>query len=524
VTAATAPFTAPALAGEGRWRATGLALAVVIAWLLFWYRGTAEAMVGIWMHSDTFMHCFLIPPIVLWLAWRRRTELAALAPAPDWRNLALVAVIAFGWLLGELAAVNVVTQFALVSLLVLAVPALCGWRVAGAIALPLAFLFFSVPFGDFVMPRMMEWTADFTVTALRLSGIPVYREGLQFVLPSGNWSVVEACSGIRYLIASITVGTLFAYLNFYSLKRRAAFLVLAVAVPIVANWLRAYGIVMIGHLSGNQLAVGVDHIIYGWVFFGVVILLMFVIGGRWADNPPPARAASATVAVQAGSRKSPWPAAVAFMILAALPPLATWMMEHRDPLPAPQVQLPEQAGDFRRAAQLPAEWKPVFVNPSSEVRAGYAGPRGVVGVYIAYYRQQGHDRKLVSSENTLVRSKDAVWAQVARGSTEAGFNGQAVKVISADLRGSGLDRGGVENRLVAWQWYWIGGRLTSSDFEAKARIALLRLLGQPDDSAVIVLYAPADQPGGAQAALGAFAQAAGASLDAALRKAGSRHE
>jgi exosortase A len=522
MTSASATLAPSMLAAESRWRATGLALAVVIAWLLFWYRGTAEAMVGIWMHSDTFMHCFLIPPIVLWLAWRRRAELAALAPVPDWRNLALVATIAFGWLLGELAAVNVVTQFALVSLLVLAVPALCGWRVAGTIALPLAFLFFSVPFGDFVMPRMMEWTADFTVTALRLSGIPVYREGLQFVLPSGNWSVVEACSGIRYLIASITVGTLFAYLNFYSLKRRAAFIALAVAVPIVANWLRAYGIVMIGHLSGNQLAVGVDHIIYGWVFFGVVILLMFVIGGRWADNPPPAQAMPLAGTAPSVARKSPWGAAVAFMALAALPPLATWMMEHRAPLPAPQLQFPEQAGDFRRAAQLPADWKPAFVNPSSESRTAYAGPRGTVGVYVAYYRQQGHDRKLVSSENALVRSKDAVWAQVARGAAEAAFNGQPVKVISANLRGSSLDRGGAENRLVAWQWYWIGGHLTSSDFEAKARIALLRLLGQADDSAVIVLYAPEEQLGGAQAALKAFVQAAGPSLDAALRKAGGR--
>ena len=56
-----------------------------------------------------------------------------------------------------------------------------------------------MPFGEFALPQMMEWTANFTVLALRLSGIPVFREGLQFVIPSGNWSVVEACSGVRYL-------------------------------------------------------------------------------------------------------------------------------------------------------------------------------------------------------------------------------------------------------------------------------------------------------------------------------------
>ena len=119
----------------------------------------------------------------------------------------------FVWLLGDLAAVNAVTFLALVSLLVFAVPALLGTRVALAILFPLAYLFFAVPIGEFALPQMMEWTAEFTIVALRLTGIPVYREGLSFVIPSGNWSVVEACSGVRYLIASVVVGTLYAYLT-----------------------------------------------------------------------------------------------------------------------------------------------------------------------------------------------------------------------------------------------------------------------------------------------------------------------
>ena len=125
-----------------------------------------------------------------------------------------------------------------------------------------------MPFGEFLLPVLMEYTANFTVTALRLSGIPVYREGLQFVIPSGSWSVVEACSGVRYLIASFMIGTLFAYLNYRSTRRRLVFMGVSIVVPILANWLRAYMIVMLGHLSGNTIAVGVDHLIYGWLFFG----------------------------------------------------------------------------------------------------------------------------------------------------------------------------------------------------------------------------------------------------------------
>ena len=98
--------------------------------------------------------------------------------------------------------------------------------------------------------------------------------------------MVEACSGVRYLIASVMVGTLFAYLTYQSLARRIAFVAVSFLVPVLANWLRAYMIVMLGHLSGNKLAVGVDHLIYGWVFFGVVMLLMFWIGARWREDEP----------------------------------------------------------------------------------------------------------------------------------------------------------------------------------------------------------------------------------------------
>ena len=51
-------------------------------------------------------------------------------------------------------------------------------------------LFFAVPAGDVLVPAMMEFTAMSTVWLVKMTGIPVYREGLYFTLPSGHWSVV----------------------------------------------------------------------------------------------------------------------------------------------------------------------------------------------------------------------------------------------------------------------------------------------------------------------------------------------
>jgi exosortase/archaeosortase family protein len=149
---------------------------------------------------------------------------------------------------------------------------------------PAFFLLLAVPFGEFLLPVLIEHTADFVVFALKLTGIPVYREGAFITIPSGNWSVVEACSGLRYIIASLTAGLLYAYHHVSESRTRVLFVVASIVVPIVANWLRAYMIVMIGHLSGMKYAIGIDHLIYGWLFFGFVMMLLFWIGSRWRED------------------------------------------------------------------------------------------------------------------------------------------------------------------------------------------------------------------------------------------------
>ena len=433
-----------------------------------------------------------------------------------------MAAIAFVWLLGDLASVNAATQFAMTALLVLAVPAVLGLQITKVILFPLAFLFFAVPFGEFLLPQLMSWTADFTVNALRASGIPVFREGMHFVIPNGNWSVVEACSGVRYLIASFMVGTLFAYLNYRSTRRRLIFAAVALAVPIVANWVRAYLIVLLGYLSGNRLAVGVDHLIYGWLFFGLVIGVMFTIGAIWAEPDAPVGGTDVPRidAAAAPARRSGyvWAVAASAAILVVIPHVVAGAMSGVDLGAKPQLSaLSTPAGGWRASADPMPDWKPAFKNPNAELTSTYTLQGRDVGVYVGYYRAQDFHRKLVSSDNALVQSTDPVWAQVApAGSHRLQVMGQTLTVRTALLRGA-VHFGMPEQRLEAWQLYWVDGRLTASDTWAKIYGVVGRLLGHGDDSAVIVLYTRQEQPGGAPALLESFAQANLGAIVAQLR-------
>lgn len=497
------------------WRFALPALVLTLLSILTIYRETGWSMVDIWSRSETFTHGFLVPPISMWLIWRQRDQLVSFVPRPSILAMVLFAGAGLFWLLGEVAAAGVVSQFALTGLLVLTVPALLGWSVTRRIVFPLAFLFFAVPFGEFAMPKLMAWTADFTVLGLRASGVPVFREGLQFVIPSGSWSVVEACSGVRYLIASLTVGTLFAYLNYRSATRRLVFVGVAFIVPIVANWLRAYIIVMLGHLSGNKLATGVDHLIYGWVFFGIVIMIMFWVGSRWREDELSAPFSGGQVAnseVLLARDVASVPvlfAGLAVMLLAVIWPLAQWQIDRH---PKPEISSIASIESIPGWVDVPeaiTEWRPRFENSSAALDAVYASAGRQVGLYIAYYRNQGEDRKMVTTTNGLVGG-DQTWVKVAEGLRQAPTAHGTVTIRRAEIRG--LD----SSRLVAWQWYWVNGYFTSSDLKAKALTALSRLLGQGDDSAVIVVYTNKDGNGEPDVALEAFVQVSSPEIERVL--------
>ncbi len=512
-----------AVASPGTWRRALPPLLLVLAALLLLYRDTAAAMVEIWSRSGTFAHAFLVVPIVLWLGWRSRDRLAPLKPAPAPVWLLPLAGCALLWLLGDLAIVNAATQLAFTAMLAISVPLLLGHAAARVLLFPLLFLFFAVPIGEFMMPQMIVWTADFTVIALRLSGVPVFREGEQLVIPTGTWSVVEACSGVRYLMASAMVGALFAYLNYRTLTRRLGFMLLALAVPIVANWLRAYLIVMIGHLSDNTLAVGVDHLIYGWVFFGFVIALLFAIGIRWAEAPVPAVSPPRQPVFPGPQpRLAVATAATLALMLAVAPHLALRLLDTRAAGAAPELATLGQQAPARYAA-LPAPvaaWTPAFLGASARVHLGWRDASGTtIDEVVGYWRDQSQGSKLVSSDNALGRGTDG-WRQVAGGPRRITVDGRGTAVDEAVLRGP--DAPGEPARLLVWQIYWINGTLTASEWQAKAWGAWHKLLGGGDDAAALVVSTPvADAADGVERArvvLGAFVQTRLMQLDGQLQR------
>ncbi|QJD99888.1 exosortase A [Massilia forsythiae] len=498
-----------------------MALALLAPFVL--YFGTMDSIVAIWNRSETFAHGYVILPISLWLIWRERTRFNLHPATPYAPALALLALLGAGWLAAQLGEVQVVSQYAFVAMLPAIALALFGPRLAGSLTFPLLFVLFAVPFGEVFVAPLIQFTADFTVWAVRATGIPVLRSGTRFELPTGNWSVVEACSGVRYLISSVTLGCLYAYLTYRSNLRRLLFVALAVIVPIIANGLRAYMIVMIGHLSGMELATGVDHLIYGWLFFGLVMFLMFWVGSYWREDSaaPAAVPAAAGTAGAAGAastvpmlharRFAPMTAAV--LAVAALWPAAALLGERANHNPAP-VRLDEVAVGWPQVAPF-ADWKPAYLTPDARFERVYqdsAAPAVPVALDLLYYRNQHRDKSLISSGNRLAGYQDA-WHETFAGARTETFLDRPLALRESLLRGP-------RGTLLVWSFKWVGGHYTDSDMKGKLWQAGAKALLRGDDGAAVLLSAPYDDaPEAARAALRRFLAQQGAALDAALQRA-----
>lgn len=442
-------------------------------------------MVYIWSRSDTFAHGFLILPISIWLVWTRREMLSPISPEPDWRIALLIIPPGLAWLLAWMVDVAVVQQLALVAMLILGAWAIMGHRLAGVLAFPLFFLFFAVPMGEALIAPMMEFTATSTVWLIEKTGVPVYREGLSFALPSGSWSVVEACSGVRYIIASVTVGVLYAYLTYRSWTRRALFVVVSAIVPVFANTLRAYIIVMLGHLSNMKIATGADHLVYGWVFFGVVIFVMFWLGSFFREDQEAPAAAPSLEAGQTTSSSRSYRmllgAVLVTLSIASAPQIVAYAMLHEQTDGARvSIALPAPNGDWRPVTMSGWRWSPPSRVSGQQMQI--YDRDGETLILIVQFADGTIENADVIGSSSLFALDDSGWMVVSRGKTVVAHD-DGLSVDEALIRGG-------RGEMLVWSWYLIGDLATSNDYEAKLLQTLARLGYGEEGAYRVVLAAP----------------------------------
>lgn len=243
-----------------------------------------ENMIGLWVGTDTYMHGAFVIPLAALMAYRKVLPTFEIEKS----SLRLVASLAATWtilmLFGLLSMINVVQQVAVLSLIPLIVIAMCGWKACWYYRSPLILLFLSIPFGDFLIPYLQSITADMSVWLLQQTGVSVLRNGWYISIANADFRVAEACSGVNFLISTFTVSAFYALTYMEKTWKRIVFMLLGIVVPIVSNGLRVYMIIMIAEMGNVEAATGVDHLVYGWIFFVFILVILFILGHFMQDS------------------------------------------------------------------------------------------------------------------------------------------------------------------------------------------------------------------------------------------------
>ena len=468
---------------------TLLALAVLAALALMW--PSALSMSHIWFNSQTYAHGIIIIPIALYLAWTRRQDLARVEPEPWAWGLVWLLAVGFAWVLARSVDVKLIQHFALVAMLPGLVLTLLGPRAAWILVFPLAYLFFAVPFGDFIVPTLMDHTAWFTVLMLQLSNVPVHSDGYYINIPAANFVVIEACSGVRYLIASIALGLVYAYLSYFSVWRRIAFMVMAVVFPIIANGLRAYSIVMVAHVTDGEVILGYGHIVVGWVFFGVVMLLMFWIGSFWWDQDPRGnRASEQRPAPVAGQVSVPVLALVLAGLTAVLlaPRGAEWALEQRAQqvlVEAPPA-LPAKTGRWQGPDSAVGAWRPIYHDADAELAASYRTGGEWVELHLFQYLNRGRGSEIMSWRNRMHDRSNWPRSSERTQVLPHPVGNSQLRVHETVLRGRG------DLRRVVWHWYQVGDHTSTNGVVVKLREAQAVLAGNGHGAFLVAVSTETD--------------------------------
>lgn len=479
---------APRAPGEAHvWGHAAAVLALATAAILVLFADSVRTAWHVWTRSGDFGHCLLAIPIAAYLAYTRRAIVAHANPTPEFvLPLAGAALGGAAWLTGRAATIAAIEHAALALVLQSLLLAVLGRRVYAALRAPCLSLLLLVPAGDQLVPALQSFTTGFVATGLDVLGIPNHAAGHVVSVPGGEFHVAEACAGLRFLAATLAFAIVYADRLFVHRWQRAMFLAWSLALPVFANGLRALAIVAIAHWTDHRVAAGVDHLVYGWVFFLLVVLAVCAVGRRFAGPPGPWRPPASLLArPRAGVHPArAWLAAATVTAAAALGPLHA---DRLGPGDAVGTQGPVELGGIAapgwHAAVPSPDWHPLFPGRDGEGRARFVDAAGrAVDLHVVFYAAQRDGAEIVGFANAV---HDARWRRTAETAIAIAIDGDALEVACVHIARPGARR----TVLVA---YWVDGGIVGTRFDAKLAQAIGALASGRRAAAAILISAADD--------------------------------
>jgi len=253
---------------------------LLVGVLLALYLHVVESLFAQCWRDPNFSHGFLVPFLSAWMLWNNREKFKQQSLVPNWWGL-LVVLGAMGLLVvGALGAENFLSRTSLLFALAGITIFFGGWAIFRLAFYPWLVLFLMIPLPVIIYNRItlpLQLMASRLATSLLdLTGVPVLREGNIIHLPAISLEVAEACSGLRSLMALITIAVIYAYQFERKAWRRVALILSAIPIAVLANGLRIMGSGLLGQYWSPDKARGFFHEFSGLLVFCASCLLLWM--------------------------------------------------------------------------------------------------------------------------------------------------------------------------------------------------------------------------------------------------------
>jgi exosortase A len=407
---------------------------------------SVASLARIWRDMFEYHHGFAIAAIAIVWLWRIRRDIDACSVRPVRTAWPLLAIALLLWTIAYRANSELMQQLLLPVVAILALYAAAGWQVCRLVAAPLAYLYFAIPLWEQLLPFLQALTTAVAENVLGLMGVPTQVEGHHVTIPSGRFSIVEGCSGKRYLVISLAFATLAAAIEQMRWRRTLALLSIAAGLALVTNWVRVVTIIYAGHVTQMQsYLVANEHRSLGYALFVPLLLAILWTARRIRRGQVEVPARPIVPENERRTRLADWAIVMGFVAL----PILVWARTSDQGATAHLAPMPVATGTWQGPLPPAAVWQPRFVNPSQERRAAYSVGGRRVEVYLNLYASQAQGRELVFHRNSVVPPEHFTLIRrlPARGET-------LPAVVVADSTGM---------RWVVAHIYEIGGWLTPSE-------------------------------------------------------------
>jgi exosortase len=272
----------------------GLLLAGLVLGL---YAPVLKLLVLDWWQDPNYGHGFFVPLFVAYILWQERSRWRGVTRQPsNWGLLAMLGALGI-LMVGSLGADLFTSRFSLLVLLGGMVLFLAGWETLRAVSFPLGFLFFMIPlptiiYNEATLPLQLL-ASRFAVQFLQILQVPALREGNLIFLPNYTLEVVEACSGIRSLMALLALAVAYGYWMQERSWMRITLVIMMAPIAIISNGLRITATGVLAYRITPQAAEGFFHLFSGWLIFLCALLFLLLahrllrglarLGRGWRD-------------------------------------------------------------------------------------------------------------------------------------------------------------------------------------------------------------------------------------------------